>query len=144
MALQLRPLSHSLGAEICDIDVTRNFSEPEFAQIRQALLDYERAAVTEWPLAANGHADPAPRPYRGHDFRRTVGLFPAKNVAPPRAGGAVFFTENGTLGTGAPVAAYPVFSLGPLYAVGRAATAKTPAALHLSLCLSKIRPPRRR
>ena len=40
MALQLRPLSHSLGAEILDIDITRNFSEPEFAQIRQALLDH--------------------------------------------------------------------------------------------------------
>jgi taurine dioxygenase len=40
MALQLRPLSHSLGAEILDIDVTRNFSEPEFTQIRQALLDH--------------------------------------------------------------------------------------------------------
>ncbi|MDB5581252.1 MAG: hypothetical protein JWR80_6428 [Bradyrhizobium sp.] len=40
MALQLRPLSHSLGAEICEIDVTRNFSAPEFAEIRQALLDH--------------------------------------------------------------------------------------------------------
>jgi len=40
MALQLRPLSHSLGAEVCGIDVTRNFSAPEFAEIRQALLDH--------------------------------------------------------------------------------------------------------
>lgn len=40
MALQLRPLSHSLGAEICEIDVTRNFSAPEFGEIRQALLGH--------------------------------------------------------------------------------------------------------
>jgi taurine dioxygenase len=40
MALQLRALSHSLGAEVCDIDVTRDFSAPEFAEIRQALLDH--------------------------------------------------------------------------------------------------------
>ncbi len=40
MPLQLRPLSHSLGAEICDIDVTRDFSDAEFGEIRRALLDH--------------------------------------------------------------------------------------------------------
>ena len=35
------------------------FDKADSDRIRQALLDYERAAVTEWPLAANGHADPA-------------------------------------------------------------------------------------
>ena len=32
------------------------FDKADSDRIRQALLDYERAAVTEWPLAANGHA----------------------------------------------------------------------------------------
>lgn len=35
------------------------FDKADSDRVRQALLDYERAAVTEWPLAANGHADPA-------------------------------------------------------------------------------------
>jgi hypothetical protein len=35
------------------------FDKADSDRIRQALLDYERAAVTEWPLAANGHAYPA-------------------------------------------------------------------------------------
>ena len=35
------------------------FDKADSDRIRQALLDYERAAVTEWPLAANGHVDPA-------------------------------------------------------------------------------------
>ncbi|HEY4374033.1 MAG TPA: TauD/TfdA family dioxygenase [Burkholderiales bacterium] len=40
MALKLRPLSHSLGAEVCEIDVARNFSEAEMAEVRQAFLDH--------------------------------------------------------------------------------------------------------
>lgn len=35
------------------------FDKPDSDRIRQALLDYERAAITEWPHAANGRADPA-------------------------------------------------------------------------------------
>jgi hypothetical protein len=35
------------------------FDKADSDRIRPALLDYERAAVTEWPLAANGHASPA-------------------------------------------------------------------------------------
>ena len=35
------------------------FDKADSDRIRQALLEYERAAVTEWPLAANGHAYPA-------------------------------------------------------------------------------------
>ena len=35
------------------------FDKADSDRIRQGLLDYERAALTEWPLAANGHADPA-------------------------------------------------------------------------------------
>src|SRR5947209_8281166 len=32
------------------------FDKADSDRIRQALLDYERAAATEWPQAANGHA----------------------------------------------------------------------------------------
>lgn len=39
MALKLRPLSHSLGAEVCDIDVT-HLDEGQMAQVRQAFLDH--------------------------------------------------------------------------------------------------------
>lgn len=35
------------------------FDKADSDRIRQALLDYERAAVAEWPMAANGHAYPA-------------------------------------------------------------------------------------
>jgi taurine dioxygenase len=57
MALQLRPLSHSLGAEICDIDVTRNFSELEFAQIRQALLDHGILLFREQNVSREQHIE---------------------------------------------------------------------------------------
>jgi hypothetical protein len=45
------------GVQMAD-DLTV-FDKADSNRIRQALLDYERAAVTEWPLAANGHAYPA-------------------------------------------------------------------------------------
>ena len=35
------------------------FDKADSDRIHQALLDYERAAVTEWPRAAKGHAYPA-------------------------------------------------------------------------------------
>jgi Protein of unknown function (DUF4239) len=35
------------------------FDKADSDRIRQALMDYQRAAVTEWPLAANGNAYPA-------------------------------------------------------------------------------------
>src|ERR1700739_4856165 len=35
------------------------FDKPDSDRIRQALLDYERAAVTEWPLVAKGQTYPA-------------------------------------------------------------------------------------
>jgi hypothetical protein len=35
------------------------FDKPDGDRIRQALLDYEGAAVTEWPLVAHGHTYPA-------------------------------------------------------------------------------------
>ena len=38
------------------------FDKADSDRIRQALLDYERAAVTEWPLAANGARLPCGRP----------------------------------------------------------------------------------
>jgi len=38
MTLKLRRLSHALGAEVCDIDVTRPRSEAEFGEIYRAFL----------------------------------------------------------------------------------------------------------
>ncbi|SPM39856.1 hypothetical protein BN1232_05570, partial [Mycobacterium numidiamassiliense] len=35
------------------------FDKPDGDRIREALLDYERAAITEWPLVAHGHTYPA-------------------------------------------------------------------------------------
>ena len=35
------------------------FDKADSDRIREALLDYERAAVTEWPLVAHGHTYPA-------------------------------------------------------------------------------------
>ena len=35
------------------------FDRPDSDRIREALLNYERAAVTEWPLVAHGHTYPA-------------------------------------------------------------------------------------
>jgi len=40
MALTLRPLSFALGAEICDIDVSRNQGEREFGEIYRAFLEH--------------------------------------------------------------------------------------------------------
>jgi hypothetical protein len=34
------------------------FDKADSDRIRQSLLDYERAAVTEWPVAASGHSFP--------------------------------------------------------------------------------------
>ena len=45
------------GVQMAD-DLTV-FDKADSDRIRQALLDYERGAVTEWPLAANGHSYPA-------------------------------------------------------------------------------------
>ena len=40
MALKLRPLSYGLGAEVCDIDVSRNMSERDFGDIHRAFLEH--------------------------------------------------------------------------------------------------------
>jgi taurine dioxygenase len=40
MALKLRKLSHALGAEVCDIDVSQPMSEAFFGEIYQAFLAY--------------------------------------------------------------------------------------------------------
>ena len=39
MALKLRKLSHALGVEVCDIDVSRPMSEQQFGEIYRAFLD---------------------------------------------------------------------------------------------------------
>jgi taurine dioxygenase len=40
MALKLRKLSYPLGAEVCDVDVSRPMSEREFGEIYRAFLDH--------------------------------------------------------------------------------------------------------
>ena len=40
MTFKLRKLSHGLGAEVCDIDVTAPMSESAFGEIHRAFLDY--------------------------------------------------------------------------------------------------------
>jgi len=40
MALKLRKLSYALGAEVCDVDVSRPMSETDFGEIYQAFLDH--------------------------------------------------------------------------------------------------------
>ena len=40
MALKLRKLSHALGAEVCDVDVSQPMSETVFGEIYQAFLTY--------------------------------------------------------------------------------------------------------
>ena len=40
MAFKLRKLSHALGAEVCDIDVSKPMGESSFGEIHQAFLDH--------------------------------------------------------------------------------------------------------
>jgi taurine dioxygenase len=40
MALKLRKLSHALGAEVCDVDVSAPMSEARFGEIYRAFLDH--------------------------------------------------------------------------------------------------------
>ncbi len=40
MALKLRPLSYSLGAEVCAIDVSRKMSEHDFGDVYRAFLEH--------------------------------------------------------------------------------------------------------
>ncbi|HEV8519877.1 MAG TPA: TauD/TfdA family dioxygenase [Burkholderiales bacterium] len=40
MALNLRPLSYVLGAEVCDFDVTRDISERDFGELYRAFLEH--------------------------------------------------------------------------------------------------------
>jgi taurine dioxygenase len=40
MALKLRPLSYSLGAEVCAIDVSRTMSEHDFGDVYRAFLEH--------------------------------------------------------------------------------------------------------
>ena len=39
MALKLRPLSYSLGAEVCDLDISKPISEAAFGEVYRAFLD---------------------------------------------------------------------------------------------------------
>ena len=40
MALELRKLSHALGAEVCGVDITKPMSEAQFGEIYHAFLDH--------------------------------------------------------------------------------------------------------
>ncbi len=57
MALKLRPLSYSLGAEVCDIDVSRNMAEQEFGEIYRAFLDHGILLFRNQRITREQHID---------------------------------------------------------------------------------------
>ena len=57
MALKLRPLSYSLGAEVCDIDVSRNMAEEEFGEIYRAFLDHGILLFRNQRITREQHID---------------------------------------------------------------------------------------
>jgi alpha-ketoglutarate-dependent taurine dioxygenase len=57
MALRLRPLSYSLGAEVCDIDVSRNMAEEEFGEIYRAFLDHGILLFRNQRITREQHID---------------------------------------------------------------------------------------
>jgi taurine dioxygenase len=57
MALKLRPLSYSLGAEVCDIDVSRNMAEQEFGELYRAFLDHGILLFRNQRITREQHID---------------------------------------------------------------------------------------
>jgi len=57
MALKLRPLSYSLGAEVCDIDVSRNMAEQEFGELYRAFLDHGILLFCNQRITREQHID---------------------------------------------------------------------------------------
>ena len=57
MALKLRPLSYSLGAEVCGVDASRNMSEQEFGEIYRAFLDHGILLLRNQKLTREQHIE---------------------------------------------------------------------------------------
>ena len=57
MAVKLRPLSHALGAEVCDVDVSRNMSEQSFGEIYRAFLEHGILLLRNQKLTREQHID---------------------------------------------------------------------------------------
>lgn len=57
MALKLRPLSYSLGAEVCDVDVGKPMSEADFGEIYRAFLDYGILLLRDQRITREQHID---------------------------------------------------------------------------------------
>ena len=57
MAVKLRPLSYALGAEVCDVDVSRNMSEQAFGEIYRAFLEHGILLLRNQKLTREQHID---------------------------------------------------------------------------------------
>ena len=57
MPLKIRPLSYCLGAEVCDIDVSRPMSEQAFGEIYRAFLDHGILLLREQRLTREQHIE---------------------------------------------------------------------------------------
>ena len=57
MALKLRPLSYSLGAEVCDVDASRHMSEQEFGDIYCAFLEHGILLLRNQKLTREQHIE---------------------------------------------------------------------------------------
>jgi taurine dioxygenase len=57
MTLKLRPLSYSLGAEVCDVDVTRGMSEQAFGEIYRAFLEHGILLLRNQKLTREQHIE---------------------------------------------------------------------------------------
>ncbi len=57
MALQLRPLSYSLGAEVCGVDASRATSEQAFGEIYRAFLDHGILLLRNQQLTREQHIE---------------------------------------------------------------------------------------
>ena len=57
MALKLRPLSYRLGAEVCDVDVSRNMSEQAFGEIYRAFLDHGILLLRNQKISREQHIE---------------------------------------------------------------------------------------
>jgi len=56
-AIKLRKLSHALGAEVCDVDVAKPMSEPQFGEIYQAFLDHNVLLFRNQDITREQHID---------------------------------------------------------------------------------------
>lgn len=57
MPLRLRPLSYALGAEVCDIDVSKPMSESLFGEIHRAFLDHGILLFRDQRITREQHID---------------------------------------------------------------------------------------